>query len=128
MRSASHARLMRFSVNPCKRNKGRPFGHYEDKADMTTACKHTVTQGRQGEKGSWCCDCGVKVYAVHDRPCRECRFFRPEKPWWGGEARTGVCYMRVTADLHVTYKIERGHTPGVEKGLCFEAAPMSASQ
>lgn len=92
---------------------------------MPTTCQHTVTQGREGESGSWCVDCGVKVYAVHNRPCRECRFFRPEA---GSQGRTGVCYMRVTASMHVTYKIANGHTPGVEKGLCFEAAPTSACQ
>ena len=85
-------------------------------------CTHTVTQGREGETGSWCVECGIKVYAVHDRPCRECKFFRPEPAYPGGEVRVGICYMRVTASMHVTYKIERGLTPGKEIGLCFEAA------
>ena len=88
-------------------------------------CQHTLAQSRGGEPGSWCVYCGTKVYAVHDRPCQECRFFRPDPAYQG---RVGYCYMRVTADLRVTYRLDRGHTPGVEFGLCFEAVPVPASQ
>ena len=28
---------------------------------------HTITQGRNGECGSWCMTCGVKVYDVEKR-------------------------------------------------------------
>lgn len=82
------------------------------------ACAHTITQSREGEAGSWCCACGDKIYAVHDRPCGECRFFRPDPTCDG---RTGYCYMRVSASMHVNYRIDRGLTPGREIGLCFEA-------
>lgn len=84
-------------------------------------CDHTVTQCREGEKGSWCCKCGVKVMMVHDRPCGECSHYEPEQEWYGPHPRVGFCRhpdhrMRVTAGMHVTYYLE----PGPHRhGLCF---------
>jgi hypothetical protein len=69
-----------------------------------TPCTHWMTQGRAGESGSWCCACGVQVYAVDDRECRGCDHARQLFDGW-------VCrhhLMRITADLHVTYKLADG--------------------
>lgn len=85
-------------------------------------CQHTVTRGREGQKGSWCEACGVKVLEVHDRPCRECEHYRPD-----GE-RVGICrkmLMRVTANMNVTYWLVEG--PG-RNGLCFSAADEQSSR
>lgn len=76
-------------------------------------CVHAITQGRDGQKGSWCVACGIKVLEVHDRPCAECR--HSEMNW-----RPPVCrhhLMVITRDMHVTYFIGR---PAGKGGLCFE--------
>lgn len=39
-------------------------------------CNHTVSQGRVGEKGSWCLACGEKVLEVETRECRDCYYFK----------------------------------------------------
>lgn len=77
-------------------------------------CKHTVSQGRVGEKGSWCLACGEKVLEVETRVCRDCYYF---KEIVGGS----VCkrhLMGVTPGLHVTFQIEKGTcwtAPVIEK-------------
>lgn len=84
-------------------------------------CAHTITKGRPGETGSWCIACGVKVMAVHDRPCGECRFYREDTFSLSG--KLGFCThpahsMTVTRDMHVTYYVvndEPWRYP-----LCFE--------
>ena len=76
------------------------------------ACRHTVCCTDE-DGGSSCVDCGVKVCAVHDQPCSGCRHYRL---LIGGS----ICrrhLMRVTPDMHVTYKIGK---PAREGGLCFE--------
>lgn len=78
-------------------------------------CNHLKTQGREGEAGSWCMDCGVKVWAVHDRPCGECRHFKLDL----GARVMGICgpnLMAVTSCMFVSYAIEP--TPD-RSGLCF---------
>ena len=72
-------------------------------------CNHTITQGRPGETGSWCRACGVKVYAVDERECRDCGQY---KRVVGGS----ICsrhQMAVTSNMNVTYRIA--------EGSCFEA-------
>lgn len=71
---------------------------------MNDACNHTITQGQAGERGSWCCACGVKVYDVDERECKDCEHYRP---LIGGP----VCnkhLMRVSPDMHVTFKLAQG--------------------
>lgn len=67
-------------------------------------CLHSWTQGRAGERGSWCCDCGVKVYDVDDRQCQNCAHSR--------KLHDGtICHkhlMRVTPDMNVTFRIDEG--------------------
>lgn len=87
-------------------------------------CAHKITQGREGEKGSWCVECGIKVWEVHDRPCGECAHFkdlsRPFDPYF-------ICkpmLMRVSRDMHVTFNVTKPASPGREGGgLCFEPTP-----
>jgi hypothetical protein len=86
-----------------------------------TDCKHTGTMGREGQTGSWCVNCGVKVMEVHDRPCGECvhleNLGNVFDPYW----RCIFHRMRVTPSMKVTYYI--GKPPGehVGGGLCFVA-------
>jgi len=77
--------------------------------EFSTSCRHIMSQGREGEKGSWCCACGVKVLDVEARQCSDCK---QSQTIWG---RT-ICnrhMMYVTPDMHVTFK--------VSEGSCWEA-------
>jgi hypothetical protein len=79
-----------------------------------TTCNHPWTQGRKGERGSWCSDCGVKVYEVDNRVCGDCA--HSSKLFVGGT----ICnkhLMRVTPDMNVTFKLADGTcwTPPKEK-------------
>lgn len=67
------------------------------------SCEHPATQGRDGEKGAWCIDCGAKVYEVETRPCGLCRHVK------------NIVYpsctkklMAVSLTMHVTYAIADG--------------------
>lgn len=86
---------------------------------MGEPCEHLATQGRKGEGGSWCADCGIKVWAVHDRPCGECRHFALDI----GANVMGTCgpkLMTVTSSMRVTYAVDP--TPD-RAGLCFDPPP-----
>ena len=81
---------------------------------MNDGCQHTVTRGRVNESGSWCVDCGVKVFEVETRPCGQCKHFFTH-PTASRVAKFEGCkklLMRVTKDMKVTYKISAG--------TCFE--------
>lgn len=81
-------------------------------------CSHTVTRGRAGQKGWWCEDCGVKVLAVHDRPCGECRHhLRIGPEGFGGSSICRRHMMSIVPDMFVAYHLVEG--PG-RSGLCFE--------
>lgn len=70
----------------------------------------TITQGRKGERGDWCIDCGRKVHEVETRQCQDCTHYI--------YIRGGICQrhnMCVTPDMLVTFKIE--------EGTCFAARP-----
>lgn len=84
---------------------------------LTKACDHTITRGREGETGSWCVSCGVKVWEVHDRPCGECSHF--EKTEWGSMCRKH--FMRVTPSLKVTFNLI-----DPKRALCFESSGRAA--
>lgn len=75
------------------------------------ACERCfITQGREGEKGSWCTSCGEKVFDVDDRECGGCKHY-------SSHGRTGICrlhLMAVSPEMHVTYK--------VADGTCFALA------
>lgn len=67
-------------------------------------CKHTITQGRIGENGSWCKECGEKIYSVDHRECQDCSFSEKLIGGW-------ICskhLMGVAPDMHVTFKISEG--------------------
>lgn len=83
-------------------------------------CDCTITQGREGETGSFCIKCGTKVLEVHDRPCCECRHYQKSSPELIG-LHPPVCifhHMFVTRTMHVTYYINPA--PPHRHGLCFE--------
>lgn len=70
----------------------------------SSPCKCLVTRGREGARGSWCVDCGRKVWEVDPRPCSGCANFRESL---GG----AICrrhLMRVTACMLVTYQVADG--------------------
>lgn len=75
-----------------------------------------VTQGREGEQGSWCVKCGVKVLDVEKRICDLCKHFvRPRSPISSVLPVPPYCMklkMHVISGMHVTY-----HT---SEGTCFE--------
>jgi hypothetical protein len=73
--------------------------------DAVVSCRHTVTRGRENEKGSWCVDCGVKVFDVDERECKDCKHFFT-RPFNYSGCRKHL--MAVSPDMHVTYKIEDG--------------------
>jgi hypothetical protein len=67
-------------------------------------CTHMTTQGRQGERGSWCCACGIKVYAVDERTCDGCAHAQHLIGGW-------ICnrhLMTIVPNMHVTYRISEG--------------------
>jgi hypothetical protein len=75
-------------------------------------CKHLISQGRDGEQGSWCIDCGEKVLEVEWRECRHCAHFKATHT-------IPICtkkLMAVLPDMHVTYRFD--------KGTCWEEIPM----
>lgn len=68
-------------------------------------CKHTSTQGLDGESGGWCVDCGKKIYEVETRGCGDCKHC---KDCGGNYHSCKPHLMRVTPDMRVTYKVEDG--------------------
>ena len=80
------------------------------------ACNHTVTQGREGHRGSsWCVACGEKVSEVDSRECQGCGFSRKLLTGW-------VCkkhLMAISPDMHVTFNIS--------EGTCWEASSEQVS-
>lgn len=84
-------------------------------------CKHMVTQGREGESGSWCVKCGEKVLEVEKRICDHCIHFTiPSVPLAGSNLVPPYCkkkMMTLCSGLHVTYH--------VSEGTCFEQAIKS---
>lgn len=73
-------------------------------------CPHTVTRGKEGEKGSWCESCGEKVYDVDRRECKDCKHFFETINYTGCRKHL----MAVIPTMNVTYKIE--------KGTCWEGS------
>ena len=70
-----------------------------------TDCRHTQTQGRPGEKGYWCLDCGAKAMEIEKNACGSCKNFH--------KSQIGFSYctklsMAVAEDLFITYKIQKG--------------------
>lgn len=54
--------------------------HYRKRLKQQAACSHGVTQGRKGEEGSWCEKCGLKIYDVDPRGCKDCAHFKDLGP------------------------------------------------
>lgn len=67
-------------------------------------CLHTWTSGRQGEKGSWCQDCGEKVYEVETRACEGCEHYK--EVFAGAVCKKHL--MAVSPVMLVTFKIADG--------------------
>lgn len=68
-------------------------------------CQCAWTQGRKGERGSWCMACREKVYEVDERQCGDCA--RSSKLLVGGT----ICNKHLTCvppDMNVTFKIAEG--------------------
>ena len=74
-------------------------------------CKHTITKSKDTEKGSWCVNCGIKVFDVDSRPCGECNYFFSHAG--GGYSGCRKHLMAVTPAMNVTFKIAGG--------TCWEA-------
>lgn len=77
--------------------------------NATPACERGITQGRKGERGSWCVACGLKIYDVDDRQCKDCR--HSQKLLDGTICNKHL--MRVAPDMNVTFRIV--------DGSCWEA-------
>lgn len=76
-------------------------------------CIHTMTQGRKGERGSWCMACGVKVYDVDERQCQDCAHSR--KLFDGTICKKHL--MGVPPSMNVTFKIVDGSCWTAKTGL-----------
>ena len=88
---------------------------------MSDCC--TVMQGREGQTGSWCVDCGTKVLEVHDRPCNECKHFDDKDRFY-----PPICkhhHMLITRTMHVCYHINP--VPPSQHGLCFESKETTSA-
>ena len=72
-------------------------------------CKHTITQGRHGEKGAWCVQCGEKTYAVDARECGDCAHH--SRLLSGSICKKHL--MAIVPTMHVTFS--------VADGTCWEA-------
>jgi hypothetical protein len=68
------------------------------------SCNHFATQGREGQKGSWCIECGVKIFEVDDRQCKDCKNFRTDMLG----SFCSKLLMSVIPSMNVTFKIEDG--------------------
>ncbi len=71
---------------------------------LSKSCSCLVTQSRADEKGSWCIQCGRKVFEVDTRPCSGCAHFC-------SGLNGSVCrrhLMRVVPDMLVTFKLSEG--------------------
>ena len=75
-------------------------------------CQHTKTQGRAGERGLWCCACGVKVYDVDERQCKDCAHSRCNSLYWMACMKH---LMGISPDMNVMFK--------VVDGSCWEPKP-----
>lgn len=67
-------------------------------------CCHTVQRGRPNEKGDWCVECGVKVFDVDSRECKDCAHFKTV-------LAGSICkkyLMGVTPNMNVTFRITEG--------------------
>ena len=67
-----------------------------------------ITKGREGKKGSWCVECGVKVFEVEQRRCSDCKHFEDT----GIYTVCGKNLIGITPSMHVVYAIT--------VGTCFE--------
>jgi hypothetical protein len=67
-------------------------------------CKHTITKGRDGERGSWCVSCGAKVFDVDEKQCKDCAHYR--KLLDGSICKKHL--MSVSPSMNVTFKIVEG--------------------
>lgn len=72
--------------------------------ERVVSCRHTVTQGREGEKGSWCVECGRKVWDVETRECQDCQHYFKTIDYTGCRKHL----MAVIPTMNVTYRIEKG--------------------
>lgn len=77
---------------------------------MAEKCIHPWTTGREDQHGTWCGDCGEKIYEVETRQCAACKHVKHLHTGW-------ICSKHlvvVVPCLYVTYKISQGS--------CFEEA------
>lgn len=84
-------------------------------AEIQTAgkCRHIVTKGIEGLSGSWCIECGEKIFDDESRECKDCIHF-------SDASGRGICkkhLMAVAPDMKVTYEIKRGTCWGPATGV-----------
>lgn len=90
-----------------------------------TNCKHTNQQGKQGETGYWCVDCGIKVMAIEARPCKDCGSLFVND---FGHTECEVHETAVIPNMYVCYKIADGScfTPRREEVLSNQVDTINA--
>ena len=74
-------------------------------------CNHTMTTGKEGEKGWWCVECGKKISDVETNECKDCAHFFASTGYFGCRK----LMMRVSPTMRVTFEIS--------KGSCWEKQP-----
>lgn len=74
--------------------------------NLVVMCQHSMTRGKEGEKGLWCIACGEKVFEVDSRKCKDCMH---SKEQLGSVIM--ICrkkLMGVLPEMNVTYKVIEG--------------------
>lgn len=67
-------------------------------------CGSITTTGKPDQKGSWCTECGTKVYEVEKRECKSCSHYFKNFNYSGCKKHL----MAVSPDMNVTYEIVKG--------------------
>lgn len=73
-------------------------------------CQHIVTKGKAGKTGSWCTNCGDKVYELETRECKDCKSYFERLGNYSGCRKH---LMAVSPTMKATYEIK--------KGTCFSS-------
>jgi len=82
----------------------RPADEDQAQQPQMVVCAHAFTKTKISEAGSWCCDCGVKVFDIEPRECQGCA---SHKRLPDGSICTRHL-MAVAPTMHVTYRLAEG--------------------
>lgn len=75
-------------------------------------CRHINQEFRKGEKGTWCIECGAKVYDVEEHRCGDCS--HSQKLLSGLICKKHL--MSVAPDMNVTFEVSEGSCWAAQKG------------